>query len=250
MVACGTARSSGNARHQPSSHPRASNINNIAVHVALPGIASAAAVLSAGGVVLAFADLGPLSGHMARHIALMNVLAPLVAVLLLRNGESGIGRRVGPPWWLWPACALQLLLLWAWHAPPAQGWGMASATAHLAMHGSLFAAAVLFWTAVLNVSAIARWQSIVALLVTGKLVCLLGALLILAPRLLYSAAAGPHAHHMSHGVAGDLTLADQHFAGLLMIAACPLSYLVAGVVLAAQTMVELGRRDTLSRQPG
>jgi putative membrane protein len=35
-------------------------------------------------------------------------------------------------------------------------------------------------------------------------------------------------------------LSDQQLAGLLMIAACPLSYLTAGVVLAAQMLADLG----------
>jgi cytochrome c oxidase assembly factor CtaG len=37
----------------------------------------------------------------------------------------------------------------------------------------------------------------------------------------------------------DLT--DQQLAGLLMITACPLSYVLAGVVLAAQMMRDLAR---------
>jgi putative membrane protein len=56
---------------------------------------------------------------------------------------------------------------------------------------------------------------VLALLLTGKLTCLLAVLLVFAPRALY-----PHA-----------ALADQQFAGLLMLAACPLSYLGAALVI-------------------
>ena len=66
-----------------------------------------------------------------------------------------------------------------------------------------------------------RWHAIPALLLTGKLVCLLAVLLVFAPRALYGTA---HAHGVS-------ALDDQHLAGLLMIAACPLSYLVAAIMI-------------------
>jgi putative membrane protein len=69
-------------------------------------------------------------------------------------------------------------------------------------------------------------------LLTGKLSCLLGALLIFAPRILYTSG-------HQHSAMANLT--DQQLAGLLMIIACPLSYVTAGVVLAAQMMADLGR---------
>src|SRR3546814_19538685 len=111
------------------------------------------------------------------------------------------------------------------------------------MLGSLALAAVLFWALLLASSATSRWGGLAALLLTGKLACLLGALLIFAPRDLYSLPGVSFAHHSL----GPSTLADQHLAGLLMIPACPLSYIVAGVVLAAQMQADLERR---SRTPG
>ena len=62
-----------------------------------------------------------------------------------------------------------------------------------------------------------------ALMVSAKLFCLLGILMILAPRALYAG---------HHGAAIDL--ADQHLAGLLMITACPLTYLALATFLAAR----------------
>jgi putative membrane protein len=97
------------------------------------------------------------------------------------------------------------------------------------MHASLLVAAFCFWGLLLSVSL--RWQAIFLLVATAKLSCLLGALLIFAPRVLYTGA-----HHDS--TIADLS--DQQLAGLLMIAACPLSYLTAGVVLAAQILADLG----------
>ncbi len=66
-----------------------------------------------------------------------------------------------------------------------------------------------------------------ALLVSGKLACLLGVLFVFAPRPLLA-----HAGHFVHAQ----VLADQHLAGLLMIAACPLSYVLTAVVLAVQAV--------------
>jgi putative membrane protein len=98
---------------------------------------------------------------------------------------------------------------------------------------ALFAAALAFWALVASVPAASRWLAILALLLTGKLACLLSVLLIFAPRPLYAAAGG-------HMAAADL--ADQQLAGLLMITACPLSYLVAALALAVQMIGGAARR--------
>src|SRR3546814_3731920 len=112
------------------------------------------------------------------------------------------------------------------------------------MLGSLALAAVLFWALLLASSATSRWGGLAALLLTGKLACLLGALLIFAPRDLYSLPGVSFALCST----GPSTLADQQLAGLLMITACPLSYVVAGVVLAAQMMLDLERRSGTPRE--
>jgi putative membrane protein len=69
-------------------------------------------------------------------------------------------------------------------------------------------------------------------MLTAKLVCLLAAILIFAPRVLYGATG--HLMHVGEQWSAAQELSDQHIAGLLMIAACPLSYLVAAVVITAQ----------------
>jgi putative membrane protein len=106
----------------------------------------------------------------------------------------------------------------------------------MALHGVLFLAALSFWFTLLTIAAAARWQTIPALLLTGKLACLLAALLIFAPRTLYESAA-----HLVHGSGHLPALDDQHLAGLLMITACPLSYLVGAVIITVQL---IGRPQT------
>lgn len=188
-------------------------------------------MVAAGAVTVAAVDIGPLSLQMLQHLALMNVLAPLAALLFTaRLRHSGPDR-------IWMAGLLQLLLLWAWHAPAVQQATAGSAGWQIGLLVLLGTAAVLFWSAVISASASSGWRSLAALMLTGKLACLLGVLLIFAPRDLY----GLPGLVMALCETGPSTLADQQLAGLLMITACPLSYLVAGVVLAAQM---LGRLDS------
>lgn len=208
---------------------------------ALPATTSAAAVLAADLSFVAVFDLGPLSAHMALHIALMNVAAPLAAVLLARKAVP----RVSGAATLWALAAIQIVLLWMWHAPSLQREVMQSLVVQAVMHASLFLIALWFWRALLRLSAVASWQAIPVLLFTGKLACLLAALLIFAPRLLYAVPA--HIHNHAAGYWALTPLADQQLAGLLMIAACPLSYLIAGVIFAAQRIADLEHISTTSR---
>ena len=175
-----------------------------------------------------FPAFGHLAAQMLVHILLMNAVAPLLA-LAFRDVVRGRASL------LVPATVVQVAVLWAWHAPPVLEAAMQSGVLHVMMQASLLLAAFWFWSAVFA-GREAHWRAILALLVTGKLVCLLGVLLVFAPRALYGGPAG-------HGLAGTL-LADQQLAGLLMLVACPATYVAAGIVVAARW---LGRIDAESR---
>ena len=184
-------------------------------------------------MILPAAEFGGFSLHMALHIAAMNVLAPLtaIAVLLAARGRSSRGA-------FWAAAAAQVATLWAWHLPALQDFSGNNAAGPLLMHGSLFLVALAFWTSLLRLQGWERWHGVLGLLVTGKFSCLLAALLVFAPRPLF--AMGHHAPQ---------SLADQQLAGLLMLTACPLSYVVAGVVMTAQLIMVLpARSDPHARQ--
>lgn len=172
------------------------------------------------------AHFGPLSYGMAGHILLMNLLAPVVAVWASRSCPS----LVRPFQSLAAPAVVHLLLLWGWHAPPSLAAAMDHSGLHLAMQASLLLAALWFWSAVVNATAGGQWRAITVLLVTSKLFCLLGVLLTFASYSLYPAMT----HH--GGTALD-PLADQQLAGLLMLVACPLSYLVAAVVIASNWLL-------------
>jgi putative membrane protein len=206
--------------------------------------AMGAAVVAAAALHLAtWLRLGPLSAHMGQHVLFMNAAAPLAAyMLLLVVPANATFRATLRP--LAFATTAQLALLWGWHAPPVLAVAWTSPALLLAMHVSLFAAATLFWYAVFCMRGNDRWRPILALLVTGKLFCLLGALLVFAPRALYALAPSAHSAHAVSGISG---LADQQLAGLIMIVACPLTYVTAGVIIAARWILELAdERSALS----
>jgi putative membrane protein len=185
-----------------------------------------AAVLAASGLITgSLVELGPLSLQMLQHLTLMNVVAPLVALGLSRRGPSA-------PTSLLLVGFVQLVALWAWHAPAVQHIAASSSTAQVALMSVLAGAAIWFWSALIAAS---EWKALIALLLTGKLACLLGALLIFAPRDLYNL----DGLVLALCTTGPSSLADQQLAGLLMITACPLSYLVTGVALAAMMLARL-----------
>lgn len=178
---------------------------------------------------------GHLSAQMSVHILLMNAVAPLLALAV-----TGMAQRSNSSWrrLLLPATIAQLAVLWIWHAPPLLDAVMQSDALHLAMQASLLLCAFWFWSAVFYTGEDRRWRAILALLVTSKLFCLLGVLLVFAPRALYYS--GTAAGSMMRP---SVLLGDQQLAGLLMLVACPVTYLVAGIVIAARW---LGRIDAAS----
>jgi putative membrane protein len=210
-----------------------------------PLILWAAIVLTALLVLalhLSAAPLGPLTRHMGVHILLMNALAPLLAVAWTRwrGGERGGGH------FLFAASATQIALLWILHAPPLMAVAAHEPAVQTLVQAALFASALWFWSAVFNQAEDARWRALFALLVTGKLFCLLAALLVFAPRSLYPI----YAHVPAHGLVWADSLSDQQLAGLLMIVMCPLSYVVAAVVIAERWLRGLAlAADTASPKP-
>jgi len=193
--------------------------------IALAGVVVCAVAL----VAYAGPGLGPRASHMATHIILMSALAPFLAVLSIRFASAPIlatGRALAI------VTAAQLALLYAWHAPGAAAYTESHPAAHFSMHASLLAAALLFWLAILGDTGVARWRGVAALAITGKLACLLGVLLVFAPRVLDTSAA-------SWGATTEMMLADQRLAGLLMLAACPASYVLSGVWIASRWLLAL-----------
>lgn len=178
--------------------------------------------------------MGPLASHMVAHILLMNLLAPAVAFILRAVQERS---REPSAIALVLATTMQLAGLWIWHAPPLLGRVFESDLLLLLMHSTLFLAALLFWWLVFRFEGNHSWKPVLALLVTSKFYCLLAVLFVFAPRALYGELAG---HHTTIDVpAVTASLADQQLAGLIMLAACPATYVIAGIAIAARWLFAL-----------
>lgn len=211
---------------------------------------------------------GFLTHHMAAHILAMNVVAPALVLALptlpvrrravatagFSTGANGVSvEGLGSGRSLAAATALQLALLWGWHTPAVFAAATASAGLMALMHLSLFATALWFWSAVVTATRRGDWGPLGALLVTGKLFCLLGLLLAFAPRALYASAAFIQSCFASGGTFGPSPpVADQQLAGLLMLTACPLVYVTAAIVIAQKMLrrVAAGGWTPSPRTPG
>lgn len=200
------------------------------------GVAFAAALIFTLFAAWSGAAFGPRSAHMASHILTMNGVAPLAAIGWARlrpaRGAFAADRA------LIAGFVLQIGVFYAWHLPGLAGTGESRAFFHAAMHFALFGSAFLFWAAILSLEGAALWRGMIALTLTGKLACLLGALLLLAPRLVDGGAE-----------AGSVeALDDQRMAGLLMLVACPLCYLATAVHMAAKWLSGVEARAARLRQ--
>lgn len=170
---------------------------------------------------------GAFSRHMIIHIVLMTVAAPFLAGLLLNRGYLSAGSTGVAT--LFAAILLQGALLFAWHSPPGIGLAMKGPAWALPMQATLLFSALWFWLTVFNQTGAYLWRGVIALLLTGKLFCLMAVLLIFAPRVLYGMASIDMA----------IELGDQQLAGLLMVTVCPLTYVLAAVMLISRWFLTL-----------
>jgi putative membrane protein len=193
-----------------------------------------------GFLLLAALWLGPLpeltrtsfAAHMTLHMGVVAVAAPLLALGI--TGSSLDPIRRWPGWFpAVPWSIAELVVVWSWHAPFLHHAARSMSGGFLAEQFSFFAAGLIVWLASLSGPRAAlsdrAGAGIAALLLTSMHMTLLGALLALTPRPLYS-----HAAH-AHGEPTALTaLDDQHLGGAIMLAIGGVSYLVGGLGLTAR----------------
>ncbi|WP_027062599.1 cytochrome c oxidase assembly protein [Mesorhizobium loti] len=201
-----------------------------------------------GMLTLAGALLSPLhwlgerlfSVHMVEHEIVMAVSAPLVVLArpigILLWGIPGTARRVVATLirsplirGAWDGCTgsttatiIHGAAIWAWHMPLLFDAAVINTALHRLQHLSFFATAILFWWAMLWRSdyGTAAWHLFVTMLHTS----LLGALMALAPRVLYVA-------QTRTAMEWGLTpLEDQQLAGMIMWV--PAGTVYAGAALA------------------
>jgi putative membrane protein len=185
--------------------------------------------------------------HMAQHMLLIVVAAPLIA---LGNGGFAmlsalpgrlrvpLGRALAFPWlrrlriWLFAVpvtTAMHGLVVWLWHAPALYEAALADPLVHYLEHLTMFGTAVLFWWSVSTAwwrTPLGHGAGVGALFLTMLHGGLLGILITLAPLPLYPSYAAAAA-------LGSLSpLEDQQVAGILMLSG-GFAYLAAGLALLA-----------------
>jgi len=202
--------------------------------------------LVGGIVVLALAISPPfdriadrsLTAHMAQHLLLTLVAAPLLVVAIgawprlwvtLRTRVSGRGGEALGRVLTHPLVALVISagVLWAWHAPHAYDAALADNGVHAAEHVSFVVAYGLYWWPLLGPSRAERSNAFRAfyLLAGAATGGLLGALLTFAPGAWY-------AHYITTpGAAGLSPLADQHLAGAVMWLIGSVPFALIGVIV-------------------
>ena len=192
--------------------------------------------LALGVLALAGAWLGPLpalapeyfSAHMTLHMAVVAVAAPLIA-LGLAGGRLDPALRFPRLFSPIPASVVELVVVWAWHAPALHRAARADEAGLLAEQAMFLAAGLLVWMSAFGGGAGGAGSragaGVVALLLTSMHMTLLGALLALSPRPLYAGgASGLHAH---------AALDEQHLGGAIMLLVGGASYLAGGLWLSA-----------------
>jgi putative membrane protein len=192
---------------------------------------------------------GPFSAHMATHMTVVAVAAPLLAFALAGTPLDPL-RRLPAAFIAVPASLVELLVVWSWHAPALHHLARDSGLAFAVEQATFLGSALLVWLCVaapqrnhapdtLESRGSSNYESgsasaagVGALLLTSMHMTLLGALLALAPRALYHAQT-------------SAALADQHLGGALMLTIGGAVYL-GGALLLATTLL---RHDASARSP-
>jgi len=225
-----------------------------------------AGAFAAGWLVLFAALVSPLheyaehlfSAHMAEHELLMAVAAPLLAL----SRPLGVFLSALPGPWrhalastahlqtialVWSTILLPLnatilhgIAIWTWHIPVLLDGTLVSENLHRLQHISFLGTALIFWWAIVRLPR--REFGVGALHVFATMVHtgLLGALLTLAPHVLYPRQTA------DASLFGLSPLQDQQLAGLIMWVPGGALYLLAGLTFAA---LWLGSTRGMALQP-
>jgi putative membrane protein len=188
-------------------------------------------LLTLGLLALAAAWIAPLPqlaphafwAHMTMHMVVVAVASPLLA-LGIAGGKLDPVPRAPLLFAPVPASMLELVVVWAWHAPRLHHAARHSTVGLVAEQMTFLLTGLLLWLSAFGGDAhrsdSRRGAGVVGLLLTSMHMTLLGALLALSPRPLYQHAAG------------DLSpLDDQHLGGAIMLLVGGLSYAAGGLVL-------------------
>jgi putative membrane protein len=191
---------------------------------------------AAVGSPLAALDHHLLMAHMAQHLSVMTVAAPLILLGVPAIWPGSLRRRafggiVTHPVFCWLAGTATVI---GWHVPALFEMGMRSARWHEVEHACFFVAGLLFWLPVIQPWPIqSRWPrwSVPLYLFLATLPCdALSAFLTFCGRVVYP-------HYLSAHRPFDISpLEDQEFAGALMWVWVTFAYLVPAAVVTIQML--------------
>ena len=199
--------------------------------------------LGAGLLTLGAVWLGPLpamaphdfSAHMAMHMGVVAVAAPLLAIAVA-GGRFDPVRAVPRLFSPVPASVLELVIVWAWHTPGLHHAARGSTAGLVLEQGMFLASGLLVWISSIGGDALRggprAGAGVVGLLLTSMHMTLLGALLALSPRALYV-----------HGGATAAALDNQHLGGAIMLLVGGLSYLAGGLWLSRALLAPAARPE-------
>jgi len=208
---------------------------------------------AAGWSVTAVALVSPIdalgsvlfSAHMVQHELLMVVAAPLLVLgtpagliqtaagplasrsRALHGFVARCGARATSPVVAWLLHATAIV---AWHVPFLFDLAVHNDVVHAAQHLSFFGTALLFWWGVLRKApgSSAYGLSLVAIFTTATYTAVFGALLTVAPTVLYSA------YSASTSAWGLTALEDQQLGGLIMWVPAGVVYTLIGLWMFAR----------------
>lgn len=162
-------------------------------------------------------------GHMIMHMLVVAIAAPLLALGLVPETDySGRFPLLFAPI---PAAVVELVVVWAWHAPALHYFARHTLPGFLLEQGMFLLAGVWVWFS----SFSNRGAGVIGLLLTSMHMTFLGALLGLSPRSLYL-------HHQ--GFESFSALEDQHLGGAIMLIVGGVSYLSGGLWLTLKILRE------------
>jgi putative membrane protein len=202
--------------------------------------------------------------HMAQHMLLMVVAAPLmvlgnfgvvaltalpgrIRVPLGRSFASAPLRRVRA--WLFAlpfATAIHGAVVWLWHAPGLYDAALAEPLIHYLEHFTMFGSAVVFWWSALGATrrgTLGYGAGAGALFLTMLHTGLLGILITLAPAPLYAS----YAAGTAWATLGPLE--DQQVAGMVMLIPGGIAYLAGGLALLAAWLAAAEARTPAGGRP-
>jgi putative membrane protein len=197
------------------------------------------ASLFAGVLVLAVVWLGPLVGSwresfsagMVAHMGVVAVASPLIALGLPAGWRFGPSMPAALPV---VASLLELFAVWGWHAPAMRVAAQSSVAVMVAEQATFLAVGVLLWSTSLAAprERMHAASGAAALLLTSIHMTLLGALLALSPRPLYSAG-----EVTCFGVVLDAGQ-DQQLGGVVMLGVGALVYMAGGLMLVSGLLAD------------